>query len=120
PETCRTFGPFGGGNVHSCSAILGTSRLATAQAEGALKMRALCPEISALLLDASSQAKTLSGRNGASFLNHAKTPRTASFLTVMLPFSSTSCAPWLLKTAPVICTASLAVLRGMPKGTPAL
>src|SRR4029077_9480284 len=64
---CRPFGPFGAGNVHNCSATFGASRLATAQAEGALKIRALCPEISALLFEASSQAKTLGGKNGTAF-----------------------------------------------------
>src|SRR5215212_1397163 len=113
---CLPFGPFGVGKVQSCSATLVASRFATAQAEGALKMRALCPEISALLLEASSQAKTLSGKNGTVFLNHSSTVRIASLLTVTSPFASTSCAPWLLNTAPTHCTASLVVLIGMPKG----
>src|SRR5258708_396664 len=106
---CRPFGPLGAGKVHSCSAILGASRLATAQAEGAL-------EISALLFDESSHAKTLGGKNGTIRLNHSSTVRTASLRTVILPFSSTSCAPWLLNTAPANCTASLVVLIGMPNG----
>src|SRR5205814_9344811 len=85
---CRPFGPVGVGKVHSCSAIFGASRLATAQAEGALKIKALCPEISALLFEASSQAKTLGGKNGAVFLNHSSTVLVASLLTVMLPLRS--------------------------------
>src|SRR5580704_7118738 len=113
---CRPLGPLGAGNVQSCSAIFGASRLATAQAEGALKINALCPEISALLFDASSQEKTLSGKNGTVFLNHSSTVLTVSLLTVISPFASTSCAPWLLNTAPVNCTASLQVLIGMPNG----
>src|SRR5258708_24004823 len=113
---CRPLGPLGAGKVHSCSAILGASRLATAQAEGALKMSALCPEISALLFDESSHAKTLGGKNGTVRLNHSSTVRTASLLTVISPFASTSCAPWLLNTAPANCTASLVVLIGMPNG----
>src|SRR5437764_4880567 len=117
---CRPLGPFGAGKVHCCSATFGASRFATAQADGALKIRALCPEISALLFDASSQAKTLGGKNGTIRLNHSSTVRTASVLTVMLPLSSTSCAPWLLNTAPVHWTASLVVLTGIPNGQPAL
>src|SRR3954471_19133175 len=117
---CRPFGPLGAGKVHSCSATFVASRFATAQAEGALKMRALCPEISALLLEASSQAKTLGGKNGAVFLNHSSTVRVASLLTVMLPLASTISAPWLLNIEPTHCTASLVVLIGMPNGKPAL
>src|SRR5690348_11281713 len=116
----RPFGPFGVGKVHSCSATFGASRFATAQAEGALKISALCPEISALLLDASSQAKTLGGKNGTVFLNHSSTVLIASLRTVMSPFSFTSCAPWLLNIEPTHCTASLVVLIGIPNGYPAL
>src|SRR5438067_13323499 len=116
---CRPFGPFGAGKVHSCSATFAASRLATAQAEGALKMSALCPEISALLFEASSQAKTLGGKNGTVFLNHSSTVRIASVLTVISPFSSTRCAPQLLNIAPTHCTASLVVLIGMPNAYPA-
>src|SRR5437764_12244617 len=117
---CPPFGPTGVGKVHNCSATFGASRLATAQAEGALKIRALWPEISALLLDASSQAKTLGGKDGTVFLNHSSTIRIASLRTVMLPLASTSCAPWLLNIEPTHCTASLVVLIGMPNGKPAL
>src|SRR6266571_5039636 len=117
---CRPFGPFGVGKVHSCSATFGASRLATAQADGALKIKALCPEISALLFEASSQAKALSGKNGTVRLNHSRTVRIASLLTVISPLASTSCAPWLLNIEPTHCTASLVVLIGMPNGKPAL
>src|SRR5437763_7733340 len=113
---CRPFGPFGAGKVHSCSATFGASRFATAQAEGALKISALCPEISALLFDASSQAKTLSGKYGTVRLNHSRTVLTVSVLTVISPLAFTSCASWLLNRAPVHCTASLVVLIGMPNG----
>src|ERR1051325_9929940 len=89
---CRPFGPFGAGKVQSCSATLVASRLATAQADGALKISALWPEISALLLEASSQAKALSGKNGTVFLNHSSTVLIASVLTVMSPLASTNCA----------------------------
>ena len=81
-----------------------------------MKIRALWPEISALLLDASSQAKTLGGKDGTVFLNHSSTIRIASLRTVMLPLASTSCAPWLLNIEPTHCTASLVVLIGMPNG----
>ena len=54
---------------------------------------AACPEISDLLFEASSQAKTLGGSTGTSFLNHSSTCFVASDLTVMLPSWSTSCAP---------------------------
>src|SRR6266446_10581654 len=117
---CRPFGPFGVGKVHNCSATFGASRFATAQAEGALKIKALCPEIRALLFEASSQAKTLGGKNGTAFLNHSSTVRIASLLIVISPLASTSCAPWLLNIEPTHCTASLVVLIGMPNGKPAL
>src|ERR671936_281385 len=113
---CRPCGPFGAGKVHSCSAIFGASRLATAQAEGALKIRALCPEISALLFEASSQAKTLGGKNGTVFLNHSSTVRVALLLTVISPFASTNWTQYALNMAPTNCTASLQVLIGMPNG----
>ena len=64
--------------------------MATAQAEGALKISALCPEMSALLFDESSQAKTLDGKNGTVFLNHSSTVRVASLLTVISPLASRS------------------------------
>src|SRR6185369_2382380 len=113
---CRPLGPFGAGKVQSRSATFGASRFATAQAEGALKMNALWPEISALLFEASSQAKTLGGKNGTVFLHHSSTVRVASLLTVISPLASTSCAPWALNNAPTHCTASLVVLTGMPNG----
>src|SRR5215210_2994132 len=86
----RPFGPFGEGNVHSCSATGGASRTATAHAEGGLKISAAWPEISALLFDESSQANTSGGRFGTSFLNHSRTCFTGSDLTVVLPSLSTS------------------------------
>src|ERR1700704_1500612 len=89
----RPSGPFGDGNVHSCSAIFGASRTATAQAPGGFMINAPCPEISHLLLPALSQANTLGGKNGTAFLNHSNTSFTASDLTVILPSASTSCAP---------------------------
>src|SRR5438034_11446280 len=89
----RPLGPFGEGNVHSCSATFGASRTATAQAEGGLKISAAWPEINALLFDESSQANTSGGRNGTSFLNHPRTCFTGSDLTVILPSLSTSSAP---------------------------
>src|SRR5215472_4655982 len=78
------------------------------------------PEISHLLLDALSQANTLGGRDGTIFLNHAKTSSTSSDLTVILPSTSTSCAPCPANTALTQLIASLQVLNGMPKGYPAL
>ena len=51
------------------------------------------PEISALLFDESSQAKTSGGSTGTSFLNHSRTWRVASDLTVMLPSLSVNWAP---------------------------
>src|SRR5438045_8489102 len=97
---CRPLGPVGVGKVHNCSAIFGASRLATAQAEGALKIKALWPEISALLFEESSQAKTLGGKNGTVRLNHSRTVRIASLLTVISRSASTDCAPWLLYGEP--------------------
>src|SRR5215472_15840215 len=83
-------------------------------------IRAPWPEISHLLLDELSQAKTLGGRNGTICLNHAKTSSTSSDLTVILPSTSTSCAPCPANTALTQLIASLQVLNGMPKGYPAL
>src|SRR5215813_1662679 len=113
---CRPVGPVGAGKVQSCSATFGASRLATAQAEGALKINALWPEISALLFEASSQAKTLGGKNGTVRLNHSSTVRVVSLLTVMSPLAFTSCSPWALNMAPTNWAASLQVLIGMPNG----
>ena len=50
----RPFGPAGAGKVQQSAATDGSSRLATAQAEGGLKISALLPEISARLFEASS------------------------------------------------------------------
>src|SRR6185369_15539272 len=88
------FGPLGVGKVQSCSATFGASRTATAQAEGGLKISDDWPEISALLFEASSHAKTSGGRTGTSFLNHSSTCFVASDLTVMLPSLSVIWAPW--------------------------
>src|SRR6188508_3202259 len=96
----RPFGPFGDGKCQHCSATFGASRTATAQAEGGFMISAAWPEISALLLLESSQAKTSGGRNGTSFLNHSSTCFTWSDLTMVLPSLSTSCAPYALNTAP--------------------
>ena len=52
--TKRPFGPRGAENVQQSRATCGASRFATAQAEGGLKISALCPEISARLLEALS------------------------------------------------------------------
>src|SRR3954470_18392925 len=93
------FGPFGVGNVQSCSATGRASRTATAQAEGGFMISAACPEISALLFEASSQAKTSGGSTGTSFWNHSSTCFVASELTVMLPSLSTICAPNPCSTA---------------------
>src|SRR5215208_6648490 len=89
----RPLGPFGDGNVHSCSAIGRASRTATAQADGGLKISALCPEIRALLFEESSQAKTPDGRNGTRRFHHSSTCFISSDLTVMLPSLSVICAP---------------------------
>src|SRR5215470_16902114 len=89
----RPFGPFGDGNVHNCSATFGASRTATAQAEGGFMISAPLPEISHLLLPASSQAKTSGGKAGTAFLNHSSTCFTGSVLTVMLPSLSIRKAP---------------------------
>src|SRR5262245_37588053 len=89
----RPFGPFGEWKVHSCAAIPGASRTATAQAPGGFMIKAPWPDISHLLLAALSQANALGGKYGTAFLNHSRTPITASDLTTMLPSSSTSEAP---------------------------
>src|SRR3954465_13479582 len=89
----RPFGPFGDEKCQHCSAILGASRTATAQAEGGFMISAACPETSALLLLESSQAKTSGGRTGTSRLNQSSTCFTGSDLTVILPSLSPSSAP---------------------------
>ena len=60
---------------------------------------AACPEISALLFEASSQANTCGGSTGTSFWNHSSTCFISSDLTVMLPSLSTIWAPWPCSTA---------------------
>src|SRR5215475_2066894 len=64
----RPAGPAGKPCVQHCSATFGASRLATAQADGGFMIKAPLPEISHLLLEASSQAGASSGRNAISFL----------------------------------------------------
>src|SRR5437667_8088264 len=81
----RPLGPLGVGKVQHFSAISGASRTATAQAEGGFMISAPLPEISHLLLLASSQANTSRGSTGTSRLNHSSTCLVASELTVMLP-----------------------------------
>src|SRR5690349_15532470 len=93
PVSYLPFGPFGGWKVQSCSATLGASRFATAQALGEFIIRVLWPEISALLFEASFHAKTVGGKNGTAFLNHSSTCLVASELTVILPSSSTKRTP---------------------------
>src|SRR5207302_5902679 len=116
----RPFGPLGAEKCQHCSATFGASRTATAQAEGGLKMNAAWPEISALLLLESSQAKTSGGRNGTSFLNHASTCLTGSDLTMMLPSLSTRSAPCAVKTAPTQFAVSPVEPSATPNGWPAL
>src|ERR1044071_242264 len=89
----RPFGPFGDEKCQHCSATLGASRTATAQADGGFMISAAWPEISALLFEESSQAKTSGGRTFTSFWNHSRTCLTWSDFTVVLPFLSTSSAP---------------------------
>src|SRR4029077_7831351 len=103
----RPCGPFGEWKVHSCSAILGASRTATAQAPGGFMINAPWPETSHLLLPALSQANTLAGSDGTIFLNQPRTSFTGSELTVMLPSASTSCAPCAANTALTQLTESL-------------
>src|SRR5260370_20074180 len=110
----RPFGPFGDGKCQTCSATLGASRTATAQAEGGLKISVPWPEIRYLLFEESSQAKASFGINGTSFLNHSITCRVASDLTVMLPSLSTKAAPWLRITGSVQATESLVTPRPTP------
>src|SRR5215813_1203904 len=93
PGVKRPFGPLGAGNVHSCSATLGLSRLATAHALGGFMISAPLPAISHLLLEASSQAKTSGGSTGTSRFMYSSTCLTAADLTLMSPLASTSSAP---------------------------
>src|SRR5437764_3241026 len=116
----RPFGPFGDGKCQHCSATFGASRTATAQAEGGLKINAAWPEISALLFEESSQAKTSGGSNGTSFLNQPSTCFTGSDLTVMLPSLSTSSAPCAVNTAPTQLAVSGVWPIANPNGWPAL
>src|SRR3954467_2243287 len=120
PGLKRPFGPFGEGNVQSCSAILGLSRLATAYALGGFMMSAPLPAISHLLFDASSHANTSGGRNCTSFLQYSIACRVASDLTVMLPLASISCAPYAAKIAPTEPPESAVPPMPTPNGKPAL
>jgi len=106
--------------VHKCSATLGASRTATAQAEGGFMIKDPWPEIRNLLFEALSQAKTLSGRNCVSLLKYSSICRVPSDLTVMLPSTSTRRTPWLAKIESLVLTPSVAVLIVKPKGYPAL
>src|ERR1041385_6447173 len=89
----RPLGPFGEEKCQHCSATFGASRTATAQADGGFMISAAWPEISALLFEESSQAKTSGGSTGTSFWNHSSTCFIASDLTVTLPSLSTIWAP---------------------------
>src|ERR1051326_1601835 len=94
----RPLGPLGDEKCQHCSATFGASRTATAQAEGGLKMSAAWPEISALLFEESSHAKTSDGSCGTSFFMYSRTCFTGSDFTVMLPSLSTSSAPYALNS----------------------
>src|SRR5712691_9296815 len=61
----RPFGPAGMPCVHNCSTTCGASRLATAQALGGLRISAPRPEISHLLLEASSHDGASGGKKRA-------------------------------------------------------
>src|SRR4051812_29648229 len=106
--------------VQSCSATLGASRFATAQALGGLKIKAPLPETSHLLLEALSQAWTSGGRNAESRLQYSRTWPTAFEVTVMLPLASTSSAPKARKRAPIQSALSVVPPSGSPNGNPAL
>jgi len=92
------------------------SRTATAQAEGGLKISALLPEMSARLLEASSQEYTSPGRFGISFFMYSSAARTLSDLTVTSPLPLTSSAPKLANSEPSQSTASLCWPIGSPNG----
>src|SRR4029453_19428685 len=64
----RPLGPAGKPCVQHCSATLGASRLATAQALGGFMIIAPWPAISHLLFDESSHDATSGGRNAISLL----------------------------------------------------
>src|ERR1700745_1007594 len=83
--------------VHKCSATLGASRTATAQAEGGVMIKDPWPEIRNLLFEALSQAKTLSGRNCVSLLKYSSICRVPSDLTDLLPSTSTRRTPSLAR-----------------------
>src|SRR4051794_27766566 len=110
----RPFGPFGVGKLQSCSATGRASRTATAQAEGGFMISAAWPEISALLFDESSQAKTSGGSTGTSFLNHSRTWRGASGFTVMLASFSGKWGPCPRNTQETPTTKALVAPGGKP------
>src|SRR6185312_2206962 len=101
------FGPAGLGKVQQSAATCGASRLATAQAEGGFQIRALLPEISARLLEASSYCTVSAGMNGISRLQYSIASRTVSVSTVMLPLASSRFAPNAPNVAPQVCRASV-------------
>src|SRR5690242_17033635 len=116
----RPFGPFGIEKVQHCSATLGLSRFATDQAEGGFMIIEPWPEMSHLLLDASSHAKTSFGMYLTSCCMYSSTCFTASFfLTMMLPLASTRSAPYEWKSAPTQSIESVVWPRPRPIGWPA-
>src|SRR5260370_6981957 len=74
----RPFGPFGDGKCQTCSATLGASRTATAQAEGGLKISVPWPEIRHVMFDASSQAQHTAGIYDTTFMLPSTTHRLPS------------------------------------------
>src|SRR5215475_15469650 len=92
-DTKRPLAPLGMACVQHFSATCGASRLATAQALGGLKISAPLPEISHLLLEASSHAVASLGQKAKSFLPYSSTCLTLSDFTVTLPLASISSAP---------------------------
>src|SRR5262249_805544 len=115
----RPFGPDAKPCVHNCSATLGASRLATAQALGGFMIIAPRPAISHLLLEASSHAGASGRNNLASLLYYSSGWRTGSLFTVTLPLASTSIAPNEWKIAPAVSTESAVTPSPMPKPLPA-
>src|ERR1043166_8779334 len=92
--------------VHSCSATLGASRLATAQALGGFMISEPLPATRYLLFDALSQAGASGGSHCASFLLYSSAWRALSVFTVMSPLALTSSAPYDWKIAPAVSTLS--------------
>src|SRR3954462_15946498 len=113
----RPSAPAGKGAYQHFSATCGASRFATAQAEGGLNTSADLPEMSARLLEASSQAQISAGMCGDSRMTYSAACFSLSLpRMVTCPSASIMLAPKLRNSAPTQSTASEYCPIGRAKG----